>query len=739
MNIVYTPEQPERRSLVTPGTYLAPLPSGPDVEEVPVLVRYWRIIYRRKWVVLGSIALALALGAIVTILATPRYVSSATLEISRDTDNITGVQGVDQSAAIDQEFYETQYGLLRSRSLARRVAEQLKLDESQEFRALFGLDDGGLLGMDEQGAQVGKSRNDRLNEAEAILLANVRVAPVNASRLVELRFNSPDPVFSAKVANTWASNFMASSLERRFDSASYAREFLETRLEELRKRLETAERKLVAYAGEQEIVNINTSGSTPGEGSKSRSIVESNLDLLNSELARATADRMRAQSRLQEAQANGASTESLTNAAISSLRQRRAEAAAEYARLLADFEPEYPRAVALKSQVDELDRAIRQEENRVGRSFRETYDSAQTRENALQARVGQLKADLLDLRRRSIQYNIYQRDVDTTRTLYEGLLQRYKEIGIAGGVGKSNIAVIDPAKPSSEPFSPNPLLNMLLALVAGTLIGFGIAFGLEQLDEAITDPDDLPKRLGLPLLGVIPRAKGDDPLAELGDRGSAVTEGYVSLRTSLEFSTATGVPKTMVVTSSRAAEGKSTTSVAIAVVLARMGKTVLLVDGDMRSPSVHNILRIPSDQGMSNFLSGHSTLDEIIQPTFAEGLSAVAAGTLPPNAAELLSGGRLGLFMTEAIERFDHVIIDAPPVLGLADAPLLANRADGVMFIIQAGSTKLRMVERSLGRLRATQSALVGGVLTKFETKYAPYSYGDEYKYKYGKEPVPVS
>lgn len=734
MNIISQPDEAGRGgSLAVRNAHLVPFPPSLESDETPRLVQYWRIIRRGKWVVLGTILVALVIGVVLTLVATPQYVAVATLEISRESDNIAGVEGMtEQPTTIDQEFYETQYGLLRSRSLARKVAEQLNLAGDEGARQILGLDSGLTLFSDGNKPLSAAARERRLDEAERALLERVAVAPTFASRLVDLRFSSPDPAFSAKVANLWVKSFIESSLERRYGSASYARDFLETRLNQVRNTLEDAERKLVAYAAQQGIVNLNSDAGGAGDPSREQSLVANNLSLLNAELAEATSDRVRAQSRLQQSR-QGESAESLANQALATLRQKRAEAAATYAQLMVEFEPEYPRARALQSQVDELDRAIAREESRVGGSLQQEYRSALEREQQLQSKVSGLKSDVLDLRRRSIQYNIYKRDVDTSRTLYEGLLQRYKEIGIAGGVGRNNISIVDQAKPPEQPSSPNPVLNLLIALLGGTVAGVALAIGLQQIDQALADPDEIQKRLGIPLLGAIARAEGDDPLSGLADRSSGLAEGYMSVRTSLEFSTPSGVPRTIVVTSAGPGEGKSTSSLALAIVLARLGSQVLLVDGDMRSPSVHRNLQMQNVNGLSSFLSGHAKIEEIIKPTHVEGLATITAGPLPPNAAELLAGASLGAFLASAAAMFDHVIIDAPPVLGLADAPLLGARAEATVFVIEARKTKARVAERSLLRLQAARGYVVGAILTKFEAKYAEAGYADEYTYSYGK------
>ena len=345
----------------------------------------------------------------------------------------------------------------------------------------------------------------------------------------------------------------------------------------------------------------------------------------------------------------------------------------------------------------------------------------------------QLKASYLDLRRRSIQYNIYQQEVDTNRALYDGLLQRFKEIGVAGGVGVNNISVVDPADVPQKPSSPRLLVNLAVALLAGLGIGALAAFALEQIDEAIADPGEVERRLGLPLLGSVPKLESGTPKEALLDRKSELIDAYLAVQTNLAFTTEHGVPRSFSVTSTRPAEGKSTTALALATTLARAKRRVILVDGDMRSPSVHHLGGVGHDYGLSNFLSGQ---DDIAPLTFQMedlGFTAMSAGPIPPNAAELLTGNRLSLLIEQLLKDYDHVVIDSPPVMGLADAPLIAGRVDGVIYAVESQGIRSSMVRTALGRLASANARVLGGVLTKFDAKKAHFGYGYEYGYGYGR------
>ena len=692
----------------------------------PTVVRYFRLAQRWKWLLIGMTITSLLLGLVVTLLMTPQYTATATIEIQRESARIVNVQGVEPEASpIDQEFYQTQYGLLRAQTLANQVVNDLRLYENANFFQMYG--DAKTAEEIQQGPQgAASSRAERVRDATKILLRNIEVDPTRLSRLVTLHFTSPDPTFSANVVNAWTRLFIETSLSRRFEATAYARRFLEERLGQLRQRLQESERDLVRYAANERIISIPAN--TQGGATVERPLVAEDLAAANGELNAATAARVAAQSRLRAP--GGTTTEALSNQTISELRTQRTQLAADRVRLLAQFEPDYPPAQALADQIAELDRALAREETRIRDTLRTTFESAEARENASRSRVRGLEGSLLDLRGRTIQYNIFEREVDTNRQLYDALLQRYKEIGVAGGVGVNNISVVDPAQVPEKPSSPRILINLFLAGLFGVAAGVGLALLFDQADEAISDPRELEDKLGLPLLGAIPRSADDEPIADLDDPKSDLVEAYLSAQTRLAFTTDHGVPRTLAVTSARPGEGKSTTVYALARTLARTSRRVVVVDADMRSPSQHVIFGVDNDRGLSNYLSGgEGGAKSIHAPPAAMGVSVMTAGPTPPNAAELLTSARFGQLIEELASEFDHVIVDAPPIMGLADTPLIATKVEGSIFVIQSRKTRATVAQMALERLRASRARVVGGVLTMFDSKRAEYGYGYEYGY----------
>lgn len=703
------------------------------VPRLPLLRQYLRIALRWRYVVGGIIAGCLLLGIIVTFVMTRQYTAATTVEISRESNNIVAIQGVEREAGLaDQEFYQTQYGLLRSRSLAERVAGQLRLVDDPEFFKQFKVKSDAPAFDLINGRYSPTGRQVRQRVAGDVLLDHVDIAPTRLSRLVEIRVTTPSPELSAKIANAWTASFIQASLERRYQATSYARNFLENRLEQLRSRLEISERQLVSYASAQRIINL-PAAQEQGRTSNDRSILTDDLTALNTALTAATADRIAAQAHYEQRGAAGATTEALRNVAINNLRQRRAELAAEYKKLMMQFQPEYPTAKAVAAQMSQIDQSIAREEARVTGSLESDYRQALDREQRLKTRVEALKQGFLDLRRRSIQYNIFQREVDTNRQLYDGLLQRYKEIGVAGGVGVNNVAIVDPAEVPNRPSSPRLVLNLALALILGCGLGVLAALALEQIDEAIVDPADIQKELGVPLLGSVPKLREGQPKDVLLDRKSELVDAYLAVQTNLQFTSDAGIPRSIAVTSTRPAEGKSTTALALATTLARAHKRVILIDGDMRSPSVHHLIGTSHDRGLSNFLSGQNDIDALLVGAEALGFVVMTAGPIPPNAAELLTGDRLKVLIDRLLEQFDHVVIDSPPVMGLADASLIGSHVQGVVYAVESHGTRTSSVKIALSRLASSRARILGMVVTKFESKKASYGYGYDYGYGYGR------
>ena len=702
----------------------------PPKEADPILLRYWEIFFRRRWLVIAIVGTTIAAGILFTLLQVPAYTAEARIEIRRSQDNVTNVEAVTpQAADQDLEFYQTQYALLESRSLAARVVRKLGLTRDDAFFDAFGHElEEGLAMEDATGTGFSREQVEaRDREAVDLFLSHIGVSPIRGSALVDIRFTSASPDLSQRVTNAWAEEYIQSNLDRRFASSIEAREYLSEQLQDLRDRLETSERELVNYAANTGIVTLSQNESADGRTRTDRTLTIADIEALNTELAAATADRIRAESRLQR----GSDTATVENATLSGLRQERAQVAATLSNVEARFGPEYPQLQALQAQLAELERSIDAEEARIAGAARTDFVQARAREQELRNRISGLRGNLVTEQQASIQYNIYQREVDTNRQLYDGLLQRFKEIGVAG-VGTNNVSIVDPAEEPQFPSSPNLIINLIASLIGGLALAAGVVLGLEQVDRSLRDPADV-RDLGLTLLGVIPRAEDDDVVEAVRDRKSAVSEAYVAAQTNLSLLTDKGLPESFILPSTRPGEGKSSSALALAISLARIGNSVVLVDADVRSPSVNSYLGIEPGAGLTNYLTGSAGIDELLIPGEQQGLSIITAGPPPPNAAELLASRRFAQLIGELKSRFDVVVIDAPPMLGLADVPLISNAVDGIIYTIEQNGVQMRGIQASIERLRIVNANVFGALVTKYDNPgRGGYGYGYGYGYEYG-------
>ena len=680
------------------GTRDAPGVGGLDFAALVRIVSHWR------WLILGAIAVGLLGAIVVTMMTTPLYRSWVTLEVNPPVVEIMDEKTRDSSGSTAWDFVATQVGLLSSRSIAERAAQDLNLANNREF-------------VGEEG-----DAKSRLASATGQVAGGLSVEVPKEGQLIRFSYDSTSPQLSAAIANQIAESFINSNLQRRYDASAYARAFLEKQIAKTRGTLEASERQLVAYAQAQGIISTGSGPNGQSNGDVG-SLQGESLVALNKALADATARRIAAEGAYRQGGAVGATSD--VTQSTQGLRQQRATLEADYQQKRTMLKPEHPDMLSLRSQINEIDRQISRETAQVASGRNNTlladYRGAAAAEGALRSRVGQLKGSVLDLRGRSIQYTILQRDVDTNRSLYDALLQRYKEVGVAAGIGSAPVSIVDRAQVAGGPYRPNILLNLLIGLALGLLAGLGIAFALEYLYDTIKTREDVRAKLGLACLGAIPKTSGKDSfIEELKDPRSIVSEAYSAVVAALRFSTEDGLPKALVVTSTRSGEGKSSSSLALAQNFARRGQSVLLIDADMRKPA----FKASSDKvGLTRLLTAEDEVRKHVLPTQFENLWLLPSGPLPPNPADLLSTGRFQAIVAEVTSHFDMVIIDAPPLLGLADSLLLAEFAGNVMFVVESGRTRTKAAMEAIGMLRNTGVHIVGAMLTKSAEDMGGYGY----------------
>ena len=656
---------------------------------------------RRLWVLAASL-LGMVCALAFSLSQTPLYRATAIIELNPPIVPIlSGGAGAGEdlvAPTTDWQFLETQLGMLRSRALAERVAQDLNLaSRTNEVEA--------------QPPSITQLANS--------ILPGLTVTPAQDSRLVELNYVSDNAIKSANLANGFAESFVQLTLDRKYEATKTARVFLGDRLLTVRGDLNKAERELVEYAKENNIIPLAVETADGSAGSSS--LTGSSLAALNAALASSQEKRIQAEQRFRQ---GGAISE--VGAATDRLRQERATLRAEYEEKATYMQDDFPDLVRLNNRIDELDRQIDIAKSQASAGLEAEYKAALAQENSLRLRVAELSADALNEREDSIQYNTLKRELDTNRALYDALLARYNEVGVAEGIGTAQAAIVDKALAPRAPFSPNVLLNTALGTVLGLLAGAGLAALYEFHTNTIKTKEDVNEKLKLASLGAIPvKDKASELISQLGDKGSQIYESYASLLTTLHFSTRDGFPKALLVTSSNPAEGKSTTSYGLAMQLADSGKKVLLIDADMRRPTF--VVGEQSDFGLSRVLTTAEGLREHILRTSQHNFFLMPSGPIPPNPANILRPARLKELLKELSPLFDAVIIDAPPSLGFADALLLGSVCDGTLFAVESGKTRTSAAISAINQLHMAGVQILGAVLTK--ANFSTNEYGYSYRY----------
>lgn len=703
-----------------------------QVEEDEIDLRVlWDILWRRRWLVLLVVSVVCIGTVLATYLMTPIYRATTTIQINKESTRVLAFQDVApmETAGVDHDFYQTQYGLLKSRTLAKRVIDHLALVKHPLFFKQAGGTGDSWFGQGD--TSVKNSSEQKLVDA---FLEKLTIEPVKQSRLARIHFDSPDAALSARVTRAVAENYINLNLERRFEASSYAKNFITDRLRQVKVRLEDSEKKLVTYARKLGIVHIN----------EQQPIIFQQLQELGNGLAKAENDRIAAEAIFAESvqDRDAMFATMLSNPVVQEIKQEIARLESEYQEKLKIYKPAHPVMIGLESRITGMHGKIKDETDQVRKSLEYGYLAAIRKQEKLEYRLAELKQEALELQDKNIEYSILKREVDTNRQLYDGLLQRLKEVGVAGGISSNNISIVDQAEIPQTRFKPSLKLNLLLALLGSLFAAVGLAFLIEYLDDTVKSIADTEAKGQLPVIGAIPDTRrlfhGEMSARQMAllshsQPDSMVAEAFRSARTSLMFATSSGAPKVTLLTSCNPGEGKTTSAINLATTYGQLGGSVLLIDADLRNPSVHRMLGLDNARGLTHYLAGDVQAADISSYTGMGKVFAIPTGPLPPNPAELLASEKMSRLLDEARSRFDYVILDGPPVMGLADALILATQSDGTLLVAQSGATRYRDMEGVLKRLRSAQANLVGWMLTKHHHRRG--SYGYESYYYYGSEP----
>lgn len=712
-------------------------PTGANVGTLTIDPRAILVAIRRNIVaIIVIIAIFIGLGILATILMTPEYIGTSRILIEQQEDQI--IEGSDARAAaasyMDADrFLQTQADIVTSRALAVQVVDREGLAEDPAFFEAQG-EEYPVEGDIESYERPMNLQQLRAEIAADIVSKNLAVTLPPDSRILSVSFFSGDPVVAARIANSFAESFIEGNLARKFDSSSYAREFLAQQLQDARSKLEQSERDLNQFSRAAGLIRVSGQG-TNADQETTLSVTNNSLVQLNDVAAQATAQRVSAQQQWNNiAQVPLLSIpEVLENQAVQRLVEQRSAAEANLAQLSSRYLDDHPNVLAAQAQVDKLTAQIQSIAQSIKNSIRLKYESALDRENSIDDQVEMLRSAALDEQDRGVQYNVLKRVAETDRALYNTLLTRFNELNATAGATSNNVSLIDTAEPPRKPSSPRPLLNLIAALLGGMVFASGFVFFREQFDDAMRNPDDVEKKLGLPLLGLIPQVEQGYMQEELDDPKSPISEAYSALLTNIRYSSGSGIPETIVVTSSVASEGKTTTSFKLATDIADLGRRTLLIDADLRRPTMHRRDNVGTHDGFTAVLAGELTLEQAILKSDNAHLDLMTALPMPPDPVALLSSERFLKVVETLRSQYDCIVFDAPPLLGLADATTLAAHVDAVVLAIDSQRGKGGGTRSAVRRLQMVGANIIGVVLTKFDARHSgsAYSYYGSSYYAY--------
>ncbi len=704
-----------------------------DPEAVPDLLEYWNVIRKRFVTALVVLLIVFTIGLFATFRGKPVYEAHALIEIQKENPDVPSLQELFQIDGVSDAYIETQNRILKSENLARRVISQLRLDRLPEFTRQSGSWQEAREKRDDSQpfTIAGVSGSSRQTFPEAVLKnfeRQLTVEPVKRSRLIEVTFESNDPQVAAQVVNTLTSVYIDANLEARWEAAQKASDWLSQQLVSMKAKLEKSEDALQKYGRENGLLFLETD-----KGSSENIVVERLRDL-QEELTKAQAERYKKESlyRLLENQDYADLPGVFDNKLIQDLTTRLADLQREQSKLAANFNPSYPRVKELQSQIEESKAMLDAERARAGSGIANDYQAAVSRELMLREAFTDQEKQANDIAGRSVQYNILKREADTNKQLYVGLLSKLKETGVSSSLKATNIRVVDPAYPPKKFARPRILLDLSIALIVGMCLGITAAFLQEHLDNTLKNSEDIERFLQIPALGSVPavmlseNGKGLHGLRATerllgienrnggrnghkngagwnriraaegnGIQNSALAEAFHGLRTSVLLSTAKRPPATLLVTSAQQGEGKTTVAANLTASLAQLGDSVLLIDADLRRPSLHKFFQVSGSAGLVNYLTGDCDWRTLTWKASPVGVSVLFSGPVPPNPADLLSSEYMRTLLREASREYKFVVLDSPPLLNLADSRILATLVDGVILVVGGGTTPRDMVHRA--------------------------------------------
>ena len=697
----------------------------------------WDILVKHQWLILGTTAILAILVAVYSFKMKPVYQATGRLDIEAELPLLQSLNELFRTGEADDSFLATQVSILQSDNLIWETIQQLGLGNTAKSGSSI-----------KPGDAAGDAAAATKNALIGAFRGRLKVERAKDTRMVIVSYESTDPHEAAVVVNALIKNFIESNFQTKYNATRQATGWMEAQLDELKLKVEKSQQAMVSYERQNNIVNLG----------EKQTVVESRFEDLSKEFNEAQSDRLTKESLYRMVASNDAQVGFFRgNGLLAGLEAKELDLKEQHSEALSQYGPTYPKVLRIQDQIKDVDALIVRERNRMVENIHNEYLAAAKRQQFLAAALADQKKEVDKVSQFLIEHNLLKREFESNQTLYDGLLQRLKDATVSAGLRATNIHTIDEASVPSYPIRPNKVRNIEFALVAGLALGIALAFTQEALDNSIKNAQEMEKLTGLPTLAIIPMGMSSfghrsgllpgagtgtgagkngtsSPVVELSvlhKPGAAISEAYRALRTSVLLSTAEQPPRVLLVTSSQPSEGKTSTSLNLAATLAQKGSRVLLVDADMRRPGLAKALNLTTGNGLSGILTGAYEYDEtLIQKV--EGLDSLyllSSGPRPPNPAELLCSMKMEKLVLTLRQKFDHVIIDSPPILPITDATIISTLVDGVVMVVESDSTSRAALNRACRVMEHSGGRILGTVFNKVDIRRDGY-YG--YRYYHG-------
>ncbi len=728
---------------LTPGMAGSLLDTVPEVHLLDRLA----VVFKQIRLITAVFAIVVAIAMLESYSATPMYRSQSRIVIQDERMTAIGTLNSNDPAYWQdpEPYFNTQYRVLQSRGLARRVIRTMPpppaAQPSAFTRALSLprqlLNRWRAQPVREEGEAPAKDETAIESAAIGAFLGGLEISPVKGTRLVEIIYSSPDPEYAARAANSVAREYVQQNLDSKLENTNSTLDWLKEELDKQRKKVEASERAMANYQEGQNAMSLDDR----------QNVVVDRLNSLNDAATKAKMNRLQKEAQHRQLAGITADTPGVDtlpgvaqNTTIQDIKQQLGTLSSEKARLLQTRTASHPEVAKVDAAIQSASGRMRTETSKIIEAIGNEYRSALAEERSLTASLEDQKRQAVDLNRKSIGYSTLKREADGDRNVYNALLQQEKEMRVVSNSRANNVQLMDAAEVPGGPYTPNHGRDWLMALVLGLALGVAFAYTVEYLDDTVKVPDDLTRRLRLPLLGLVPAVAGGKMPVLLNPVPHDFGEAFRSLRTSLVFTNGTDGKRMIAVTSSQPLEGKTTTACNLAVALALGGSRVMLIDADMRRPGLHRTLGLQNEVGLSHVLTGQARVREAVQRTSEANLYVMTAGRTPPNPSELLSSARMqNLIANLKAGPFDWVIIDTPPVLAVTDAVIIAPYVSGLVFVVGAEMTRRAHAERAIQTIQSGKPNIIGAVLNRVDLNRNKYYYsryyGYHYKSYYGSEP----